>query len=39
MLEEPVLFGKSNALVGIITNPPEEEGSNGLPAFILLNAG
>ena len=39
MLEEPVLFGKSSALVGIITDPPEEEGSNGLPAFILVNAG
>jgi pimeloyl-ACP methyl ester carboxylesterase len=39
MREEPLLFGKTKSLVGIITDPPEAKRSNGLPGIILLNAG
>jgi hypothetical protein len=37
--EEAVLFGRTNALVGIITDPPQAKRNAELPAFILLNAG
>jgi pimeloyl-ACP methyl ester carboxylesterase len=39
MREEALLFGKTKSLVGIITDPPEAQRSNGLPGIILLNAG
>jgi len=39
MREEVVLFGKTTSLVGILTNPPEAERGDNLPAIILLNAG
>ena len=39
MREEAVLFGRTNSLVGIITDPPQAKRNAELPAFILLNAG
>ena len=39
MREEAVLFGKRRSLVGIITDPADEERDRNLPAFVLLNAG
>ncbi len=39
MKEEVVLFGKTKALVGIITDPPEAKTRKNFPAVILLNAG
>ena len=39
MKEEAQLFGKTNSLVGIITDPePTEQGENR-PGILLLNAG
>jgi pimeloyl-ACP methyl ester carboxylesterase len=37
--EKAVFFGKTATMVGIITDPPEEQASAGLPAFLLLNSG
>ena len=39
MTEEAVLFGTTQSLVGILSQPPREEAPRGLPAVILLNAG
>jgi pimeloyl-ACP methyl ester carboxylesterase len=39
MREEALLFGKAKSLVGIITDPPPEQRSKGLPGILLLNAG
>ncbi len=39
MKEEAVLLGPTQSLVGIVTDPPEGEGREHLPAMILLNAG
>lgn len=39
MREEAVLFGKSGSLVGVITNPPEDQRRPNLPAFVFLNSG
>jgi pimeloyl-ACP methyl ester carboxylesterase len=39
MKEEALMFGETDSLVGIITEPPEPERNQRLPAFILLNSG
>ena len=39
MREEALLFGKTKSLVGIITDPPPQQKSKGLPGILLLNAG
>ena len=39
MREEALLLGKARSLVGIMTDPPETERNNNLPAIVLLNAG
>lgn len=39
MREEAVIFGKSAALIGVVTDPPEQQSSTNLPAVVLLNSG
>lgn len=39
MRESAVLFGKTESLVGVITDPPEAKRNQQLPAIIFLNAG
>jgi len=39
MSEEVLLFGRTRALVGIITDPPHAARRKPLPAVILVNAG
>jgi pimeloyl-ACP methyl ester carboxylesterase len=39
MKEEAILFGKSRSLVGILTDPPINNGNSLSPAVILLNPG
>jgi len=39
MREEAVLFGRADSLVGIVTDPPEGERGENLPAVVLLNGG
>lgn len=39
MKEEAALFGKASSLVGILTDPPTNNGSSLGPAVILLNPG
>ncbi len=39
MKEEALRFGPNGSLIGIVTDPSEEERGKNLPAFLLLNAG
>jgi len=39
MKEEALRFGPTGSLIGIVTDPPEEERGKNLPAFLLLNSG
>ena len=39
MKESAVFFGKTQSLVGIITDPPETVRTNNLPAILFLNNG
>lgn len=39
MREAVVVFGQTDSLVGIITDPPAERSNAHLPALVLLNAG
>lgn len=39
MREQALLFGKSNSLVGVLTEPAESQRGRNFPAVILLNCG
>ncbi len=39
MREEVVRFGRGGDIVGIVTNPPEDQSDARLPAILLLNSG